>query len=219
MWKWIDDLLGRGFAMTDYLELIALFGVTIIPLSLPLTILLSSVMVYGDMAEHYELSSLKSAGLSLVRIFRPALILAFATAGLSIASSNYFKPMASKAFLRKFNNMRLSKVTFALEEKVFNLDFNDHAIYADKKSKDGKRLEKVMSASLFWRRCIPPRQGFLGVKERGTRRGCARRGVVFSGRECIGEQRRECGDLFFPYLTLRDPKQATIFSCFIFSGV
>ena len=144
MWKWIDDLLGRGFAMTDYLELIALFGVTIIPLSLPLTILLSSVMVYGDMAEHYELSSLKSAGLSLVRIFRPALILAFATAGLSIASSNYFKPMASKAFLRKFNNMRLSKVTFALEEKVFNLDFNDHAIYADKKSDDGKRLEKVM---------------------------------------------------------------------------
>ena len=144
MWKWIDDLLGRGFAISDYLELIALFGVTIIPLSLPLTILLSSVMVYGDMAEHYELSSLKSAGLSLVRIFRPALILALATAGLSIASSNYFKPMASKAFLRKFNNMRLSKVTFALEEKVFNLDFNDHAIYADKKSKDGKNLEKVM---------------------------------------------------------------------------
>ena len=144
MWKWIDDLLGRGFAMIDYLELIGLFGVTIIPLSLPLTILLSSVMVYGDMAEHYELSSLKSAGLSLLRIFRPALILALATAGLSIASSNYFKPEASKAFLRKFNNMKLSKVTFALEEKVFNLDFHNHTIYADKKSKDGKSLEQVM---------------------------------------------------------------------------
>ncbi|MEE9373359.1 MAG: LptF/LptG family permease [Saprospiraceae bacterium] len=144
MWKWIDDLLGRGFAMTDYLELIALFGVTIIPMSLPLTVLLSSVMVYGDMAEHFELSSLKSAGQSLVRIFRPALVVAFATAGLSISSSNYFKPLASKAFLKKFNNMRLSKITFSLEEKVFNLDFSNHAIYVDKKEKDGINLQKVL---------------------------------------------------------------------------
>lgn len=144
MWKWIDDLLGRGYAMIDYLELIVYFGVTIIPMSLPLTVLLSSVMVYGDMAEHYELSSLKSAGLSLVRIFRPALLVAISTALLSITASNYFKPLASKAFLKKFNAMKLSKVTFALEEKIFNLDFHDHAIYADEIDEDGKNLKKVL---------------------------------------------------------------------------
>ena len=144
MWKWIDDLLGRGYAMTDYLELISLFGVTIIPMALPLTVLLSSVMVYGDMAEHFELSSLKSAGVSLVRLFRPALFVAISTALFSIASSNYFKPMASKAFLQKFNSMRLSKVTFALEEKIFNLEFKQHAIYVEEKQSDGKNLKNVL---------------------------------------------------------------------------
>ena len=144
MWMWIDDLLGRGFSMFDYLELIGLYGVTIIPLALPLTVLLSSVMVYGDMAEHYELSSLKSAGLSLVRIFRPALIVAIGTALLSITASNYFKPHASEAFFRKFNDMKRSKITFAFEEKIFNNDFQNHSIYIDKKDKDGKRLEKIL---------------------------------------------------------------------------
>lgn len=144
LWKYIDDILGRGYQVIDYLELIGLMSVTIIPLALPLTVLLSSVMVYGDLAEHYELSSLKSAGLSLTRILRPGWAIAIFTAVFSLLASNFFKPMANEQFLRKFNSMRLSKVTFALEEKVFNTDFKDHAIYVDKKDKDGRSLHDVL---------------------------------------------------------------------------
>ena len=143
-WKYIDDILGRGYSVLDYLELLGLYGVTILPLALPLTVLLSSVMVYGDMAEHYELSSLKSAGLSLTRILRPGFVVAILTGILSIMSSNYFKPMAYESFLRKFNSMRLSKVTFALEENIFNMDFREHAIYAGEKLDDGKSLRQVL---------------------------------------------------------------------------
>jgi len=144
MWKYIDDLLGRGFSMFDYLELLGLFSIQIMPEALPLTVLLSSVMVYGDLAEHFELSSLKSAGLSLVRIFMPAIVVAICTATLSLAASNYFKPQASKAFWQKFNDMKLSKVTFSFEEKIFNTDFKDRAIYIDKVHSDGQSLDKVL---------------------------------------------------------------------------
>ncbi len=143
-WKYVDDILGRGYSVLDYLELLGLYGVTILPLALPLTVLLSSVMVYGDLAEHYELSSFKSAGLSLTRLLRPGFAVAIFTGIFSIMASNYFKPMAYEAFLRKFNSMRLSKVTFALEEKIFNMDFREHAIYARRKMKDGKNLEDVL---------------------------------------------------------------------------
>ena len=70
LWKYIDEILGKGFTMFDILELLFYYGVTIIPMAVPITILISSVMVYGDMSEKHELASLKSAGVSLFRIMR-----------------------------------------------------------------------------------------------------------------------------------------------------
>ena len=136
LWKYIDDILGKGFSVLDLLELISYFGVTQIPMALPIAILLSSVMVFGNMSERYELSSMKSAGVSLIRIMRPGIILALLTAILSLFASNYLKPAANFQFQKRMRAMKSQKPSLAMEAKIFNRDFGGYSIRVDEKTDD-----------------------------------------------------------------------------------
>ena len=144
LWQQIDKILGKGYGILDYLELIYYFALGIIPMALPLTVLLSSVMVYGDMAEKYELSSLKSSGISFTRMLFPGILVSFGIAAFSVLASNYLKPQANEGFQSKIRHMRTNKLTFAFDEKIFNRDFKNFSIRVGKKLEDGKSLEDVM---------------------------------------------------------------------------
>lgn len=143
LWKVIDDILGKGYAISDFLELISYFAMAMTPMSLPLTVLLSSVMVYGDMAEKYELLSLKSGGVSFFRILRPGIWISIVVMSISLVSSNYLKPFAQEGFLSKLKQMKTNKLTFVFDEKIFSQDFRNYSIYIGKKEKDGKSIKEV----------------------------------------------------------------------------
>ena len=144
LWKYIDDILGKGFTMFDVLELIAYYGMTIIPMALPISILLASIMVFGDISEKYELASMKSAGISLLRIMRPAIFLAIATAGASLISSNYVKPAATFQFKKRFDLIKRQKSTLTIEDGIFNGEFRDFAIRVANKEADEKTVNDVI---------------------------------------------------------------------------
>ena len=144
LWKDIDSILGKGYSFFDFVDLIYYFALASIPMALPLTILLSSVMVFGDMAEKYELSSVKSAGISFLRILRPGLMVAFSVFLFSILSSNFIKPEAFKGFYKKIREMKTNKLTFAFDEKIFNKEFKNFSIRIGKKEDDGESFEDVM---------------------------------------------------------------------------
>ena len=65
LWKYIDDLMGKGLGTSVILELLFYVSASLIPLALPLAILLSSIMTFGNLAENNELTALKASGLSL----------------------------------------------------------------------------------------------------------------------------------------------------------
>lgn len=144
LWKHIDDILGKGFTMFEILEVIFYYGVSLIPLALPISILIASVMVFGDMSEKHELPTMKSAGLSLIRIMRGGLILALMTFFFSIFASNYLKPTALFQFKKRFDVIRKQKSTLAIEEKVFNDDFNNFVIRVNEKLADDKTMKEVL---------------------------------------------------------------------------
>ena len=144
LWKYIDDILGKGFSIFEILELISYYGLTIIPMALPISILIASVMVFGDMSEKHELPTLKSAGVSLVRIMRGGILLAVLTFVFSLFASNYLKPTASFKFKKRFDVITKQKSTLNIEEKIFNDDFNNFIIRVDEKSKDGKSMKDVL---------------------------------------------------------------------------
>ena len=144
LWKYIDEIIGKGISFFVLMELIFYFAVTIIPLAIPLTILISSVMVFGNLGERYELSSMKSAGLSLLRIMAAAFVVSLLTAGFSFVASNYLKPKANYKFYYRFNSVRKQKPSLSISPKVFNADFKNMVMRVGEKHPDGKTVEDVM---------------------------------------------------------------------------
>lgn len=144
LWKYIDEILGKGFTIFDLIELIFYFSVTLIPMALPITILISSVLVYGDMAEKYEISSFKSAGVSMIRLLLPGLFIAFSVATFSFLSSNLLKPNANFQFQKRLTQLRNQKTALAFEEGIFNNSFNDMLIRINDIDPNGKKITDVI---------------------------------------------------------------------------
>lgn len=135
-WLYIDEIMGKGIGFFQIIELISYLTVSFVPLALPMSVLLASVMVFGNLAERYELSSMKSAGISLIRIMMPLMVVTALVAGLSYFASNYIIPKANLKFFTRLNDIRRQKPTLALEEGIFNDDFYGYSIYIGKKKKE-----------------------------------------------------------------------------------
>ncbi len=144
IWQHIDDFIGRGVSIAVLLEMVFYYSLTIIPLALPISILISSVMVYGNLAEKYELTSFKSAGVSMLRIMRPGILIALLTAAFSIFASNYLKPNAFLSFYQIFDNVRRAKPALTIDQGIFNYDFKGYAIRVGKKDPDGQGINDVL---------------------------------------------------------------------------
>ncbi len=144
LWKYIDEILGKGFTILELLELIFYYAVTLIPLAVPITILISSVMVFGDMAEKYELSSMKSAGVSLLRIMLPSLVVAILIGLFSLFASNYLKPAANLQFQKRFLSLRKQKSALSIEQGIFNDAFGETIIRVNEIEKNGRDIHDVL---------------------------------------------------------------------------
>ena len=79
-WLYIDDFVGKGLGASLILEFILYQSAVLVPLALPLAILLSSLMTFGNLGESFELVAIKSAGISLLRFMRPL----FFVSGISV---------------------------------------------------------------------------------------------------------------------------------------
>lgn len=81
VWIQLGQFMGKGLSYWEILKLLFYMGVSVVSLVLPLTILLSSIMTFGEFGERYELAAMKAAGISLTRVMAP---LFFVTVGLSV---------------------------------------------------------------------------------------------------------------------------------------
>ncbi len=144
LWVYIDEIMGKGLTFFELTELVFYLSMTMVPNALPLGVLISSIMVLGNLAERYELAGLKSAGISLMRILRPLAITAFMIACGSLFVSDKVIPWANLQFHSRFYDIRKAKPTLAFEENVFNDEFQDYTMRIGKKSADGRHLKDVM---------------------------------------------------------------------------
>ncbi|MEY3127359.1 MAG: hypothetical protein RL273_1540, partial [Bacteroidota bacterium] len=118
-WLYIDDLMGKGLGVFIILELLFYVSASLIPLALPLAILLSSLMTFGNLSEKNELTALKSSGLSLYRIIRPlffvVLIISFAT----FYFANYVIPVANLKWHSLIYDIQNTKIATLLTPGVY----------------------------------------------------------------------------------------------------
>jgi len=143
-WKYIDDLVGKGLDLTSILELTAYVTVTAIPLALPLAILISSIMTFGNLGESFELVAIKSAGIPLLRFMRPLLIISVVISVMAFLISNYVMPVANLKFTTMLYDIRVAKPAFDIKEGIFYDKIPGFAIKVGKKEKDGNSISKIV---------------------------------------------------------------------------
>lgn len=143
LFKYVDDLIGKGFEWYVILELMFYASASNVSMALPLAILLSSIMTFGTLGENYELVAIKSAGISLRKAMMPLLILIIFIAIGSFIFSDYMLPKANLKYGSLLWDVRNKKLSFLIKEGVFNNSIPQYSIRVDKKYEDG-RLEGIM---------------------------------------------------------------------------
>ncbi|WP_367389388.1 LptF/LptG family permease [Lewinella sp. LCG006] len=144
LWVYIDDIAGKGLSVFVIIELLAYKCVGLVPMALPLAILISAVMVLGGLAERYELSSLKSAGISLLRVMRPIIVFGTVATFVSYLCNDYIIPIANLQFGSRMYDIREKKPTMSMETGIFNDDFGNYAIRIGEKGSDGRTIKDVL---------------------------------------------------------------------------
>lgn len=119
LWKYIDDLVGRGIEWYYIVELLFFWSAQVVPMALPIAVLLSSIMTFGGFGEHYELAAMRSSGISLYRIMRPVIILMSLIAFGMFFFSNNVIPVANFKGENLLINISRQKPAFNLTPGVF----------------------------------------------------------------------------------------------------
>ena len=143
LWKYIDDLIGKGFEWYIILELMLYASATNVQMALPLSVLLSSIMTYGSLGENYELVAIKSAGISLNRAMYPMFIVVLILSIGTFFFSDYMLPKANLKYFSLLYDARQQKSANFFPEGVFSNSFNNYTIRIMRKDADGQTLHDI----------------------------------------------------------------------------
>ena len=143
-WKYIDDLVGKGLDTFTILQLTSFVTATAVPLALPLAILLSSIMTFGNLGESFETVAVKSAGIPLLRFMRPLFIFSVLISIVAFLFSNYIIPVAQLKFQTLLYDITVAKPAFNLKEGVFFKEFDGYTIKIGKKEKDNITIHNII---------------------------------------------------------------------------
>jgi lipopolysaccharide export system permease protein len=144
LWKYIDDLVGKGLEFNVIVELMLYASVSLVPMALPLAILLSSIMTFGNMGEHYELMAIKSSGINLFRIMMPLIILITFVAFGAFFFSNNVMPYTNLKMGSLLYDVRKQRPEVSIKEGVFNDLLEDYVIKVARKNKNTSMLYDIM---------------------------------------------------------------------------
>lgn len=143
-WLYMDELLGKGLGAWMIIQLLVYMSSTLVPVALPLSILLASIMTFGSLGENFELVAIKSSGISLVRFIKPLFVLMLFVAGGAFVFNNNVIPIANLKALSLLYDLRHSKPAFNLKEGQFNKDMKKFSIRVGEKDKDGKTIRNIL---------------------------------------------------------------------------
>jgi lipopolysaccharide export system permease protein len=144
LWKYIDDLVGKGLDLLTLTEFLIYASATLVTLAMPIAILLSSIMTFGKLGENFELVAIKSSGISLLRFMRPLFFVSILLSGVAFLFANYIAPVANLKFAVIYHDIYEKSPAFDLKDGVFYNGFSGFSIMVDKKDKDKSTLHNVL---------------------------------------------------------------------------
>ncbi len=144
LWKYIDDLVGKGFDWDIIARLLFYASSTFVPMALPLAVLLSSLMSFGNLGERYELVALKAAGISLRSVMKPMAVFIVALSLVAFLFSNNIMPVANLKMRTLLHDVRKQKPAVSIQPGIFYDEIENYTIKIGAKDNDGKTIREVV---------------------------------------------------------------------------
>lgn len=144
LWKYIDELVGKGLDSAIVAELLTYASATLVPMALPLAILLASIMTFGNLGEHYELVALKASGISLQRIMSPLIFVLITISIGAFFFSNNILPYTNLKMGALLYDIRHQRPELNIQEGIFYNGIENYSIKIDKKDKKTNTLYNLM---------------------------------------------------------------------------
>ncbi len=144
LWKYIDDLVGKGLEWHIVSELLMYASFGLVPLAFPLAMLLASIMTFGNLGENYELVAMKASGISLFRIMRPLFVVTVILTGTAFYFSNNILPKTNLKFNALLYSVKQQKPEMVIKEGVFSNDLDNYSIKVEHKGRGNNMLYDVM---------------------------------------------------------------------------
>ena len=169
LWRYIDELVGKGLSIDLIAELFFHAALSLLPLALPLSILLAALMTFGDLGEHIELTALKSSGISLTTIMKPiAILMVFVAIGAFFFMNNALPKSQVKMWTLLFS-MRQTSPTLDIPEGTVYSQIPGYNIYVKRKDKERDMLYNMLiydvSQPSMYPRIVAADSGRLSMTE------------------------------------------------------
>lgn len=144
IWLYVDELVGKGLEWLVIAELLFYFSASIIPQALPLSVLLASIMTFGNLGESYELVAAKAAGISIWKMFRPMFVIMILIAIFGFFVSNILIPQANLKRGALLYDVRQKKPALAIKAGVFTQDIPGITMRIGKKDKVTQEMHDII---------------------------------------------------------------------------
>ena len=144
LWRYIDELIGKGLSMDVLAEFFWHMGLMLVPQALPLAILLSSLITFGNMGESSELTAIKAAGISLMQAFRSLIVISVLICLTSLYFQNTIGPNANKQIGLMLMSMKQKSPELEIPEGIFYDGIPNSNLYVQKKDLNTGKLYGIM---------------------------------------------------------------------------
>ena len=144
LWKYVEDMVGKGLGLDVIGEMFFYAALNLIPMALPLAILLASLMVFGNMGENLELLAIKSAGIPLLRIMKPLIVLVFLISVGAFFFQNNAIPKIQTKFYSLLISIRQASPELDVPESVFYKEIEGYNLYVERKDQKTGMLYDVL---------------------------------------------------------------------------
>lgn len=144
LWRYIDDLVGKGLEMHVIGELFFYAALTMVPMALPLAILLASLMTFGNLGERFELTAMKASGISLMKVMRPLIVFIALVAIGAFFFQNYVLPVAQAKMWTLLYSVRQKSPELEIPEGVFYDQIPGYNFYVEEKDRESGTLFDMM---------------------------------------------------------------------------
>lgn len=144
MLKYFDDIIGKDLGWEVLSQLLFYFAIFMTPVAMPLAVLLSALITFGNLGEHFELTAIKSAGISLVRTIQPIFLFVLILTGIAFYINNNLVPKAALEAYSLLYDIKQKKPALDLREGAFYNGLPDVSIKVNKKFPDGITLKDII---------------------------------------------------------------------------